>query len=61
MLVNMLLTPANLERLTDVEVESIRSAAAKLALPPPAAGSGAGPIIEGTCSELDPSETAADE
>jgi hypothetical protein len=34
-LVNMLLTPANLERLDDVEVAAIRSAAAKLALPAP--------------------------
>jgi hypothetical protein len=35
MTVNMLLTPANLERLTDVEVEAIRSAAAMLALHAP--------------------------
>jgi hypothetical protein len=34
-LFDILLTPANLERLTDIEVESIRSAAAKLALPAP--------------------------
>jgi hypothetical protein len=31
----MLLTPANLEHLTGIEVESVRSAAAKLALPAP--------------------------
>lgn len=35
MLLNVLLTPANLERLSDIEVESIRSAAGKLALPGP--------------------------
>jgi hypothetical protein len=34
-LLDVLLTPANLERLTDLEVKSIRSAAAKLALPAP--------------------------
>jgi hypothetical protein len=34
-LLDVLLTPANLDRLTDIEVESIRSAAAKLALPAP--------------------------
>jgi hypothetical protein len=36
-----------MERLTDLEVESISSAAVKLALPP--AGSGAGPVIEFGC------------
>jgi hypothetical protein len=43
-LLDVLLTPANLDRLTDIEVESIRSAAAKLALPAP------GPIIDATVS-----------
>jgi hypothetical protein len=45
MLLNVLLTPANLERLSDIEVQSIRSAAAKLALPAP------GPVIEGVIAE----------
>jgi hypothetical protein len=54
-LVSMLLTPANLERLTDVEVESIRSAAAKVALPVPA-----DPVIEGEAVPVEPSEGAGD-
>ena len=44
-LLNVLLTPANLERLSDIEVQSIRSAAAKLALPAP------GPVIEGVIAD----------
>jgi hypothetical protein len=42
----VLLTPANLERLTDVEVEAIRSAAAKLALPAPVVDAVATPLAD---------------
>jgi hypothetical protein len=42
----VLLTPANLERPTDVEVEAIRSAAAKLALHAPVADAVATPLAE---------------
>jgi hypothetical protein len=52
MLLNGLLTPANLERLTDIEVESIRSAAAKLALPP--AASAAPPTIDADYTDVPP-------
>jgi hypothetical protein len=53
-LVNMLLTQANMERLTDLEVESIRSAALKLAAP-------AAPIVEGEFSEVPPSGEPAED
>jgi hypothetical protein len=55
-LVNVLLTPANMEKLSDVEVEAIRSAAAKLALPAPAEQT-----IEGEAVEVTPSATPIDD
>jgi hypothetical protein len=70
-LLNVLLTPANMERLTDVEVEAIRSAAAKLALPAPVidavAESSAGVASEcalastGELDDTEAAEEAADE
>ena len=53
MLLNVLLTPQNLERLTDIEVESIRSAAAKLALPAP------GPVIDAVATSVAGAASAA--
>jgi hypothetical protein len=52
-LLDVLLTPANLDRLTDIEVESIRSAAAKLALPAPqVVEATATPVIEAVASSV---------
>jgi hypothetical protein len=45
-LLDVLLTPANLERLDDVEIAAIRSAAAKLALPAP------GQVIEAVAQPI---------
>lgn len=53
-LLDVLLTPANLERLSDIEVESIRSAAAKLALPPAASGES---VVNGEFVEVLPGES----
>jgi hypothetical protein len=58
-LVNTLLTPTNLERLSDAEVEFIRSAAVKLALPAPVidavaeAACGVAPVVEAEYTEAE--------
>jgi hypothetical protein len=53
-LVDVLLCPANLERLDDVEVAAIRSAAAKLALPAPVIDGVAQTIAEAMASSRAP-------
>ena len=61
-LLDMLLTPANMERLTDLEIEAVRSAAAKLASPVAAADAAAqaaamaAAVVDAEFSKVEPSE-----